>query len=83
MTERLRCRLRRFWEIRSILGFRCPWTWMTLFPPFRGWDVGCLYCAYCEEAMKAGRCERQKEFRYDGKCGVLEKVAIVEEPSHD
>ena len=66
-------RLVRFFEIWGIFG---PWdrlTWKTLFPPFRGWDVGCGYCALEEDALKARRCDRSREFRHAGKCGVTEK----------
>lgn len=76
-------RLVRFFEIWRIFG---PWdrlTWMTLFPPFRGWDVGCGYCALCDDALSAHRCDRAREFRYAGKCGVTEKPNAEPEPRRD
>ncbi len=62
----------RFVEIWRIFG---PWdklTWMTLFPPYHGWDVGCGYCAMEGDAMKARRCDRAQKFGYQ-KCGTTER----------
>ena len=65
-------RLVRFREIWSIFGLRDADTWRTLFPPYRGWDVGCYYCACYEDAIKAKRCEHGKLFGWS-KCGTTEK----------
>lgn len=66
-------RLTRFVEILGIFGLWDKHTWKTLFPPFRGWDVGCGYCALVGDALKSGRCDRARELRDGGKCGVTEK----------
>jgi hypothetical protein len=71
-------RLVRFFEIWDIFGPWCKYTWMTLFPPYRGWDVGCGYCALEEDAMKARRCDRAKEFGYE-KCGTTKKPNVTEQ----
>ena len=65
-------RLVRFREIWEIFGPWCKYTWMTLFPPYRGWDVGCGYCALADDAMRDRRCDRAKQFGYK-KCGTTEK----------
>jgi len=64
-------RLVRFFEVWSIFG---PWnklTWMTLFPPFRGWDIGCGYCRLERLALRKRHCERAKRTWYYAQCGVL------------
>ena len=69
-------RLRRFAWVWSVFG---PWhryTWRTLFPRFRGWDVGCGYCALEAEALRSGRCNRAAMFRYKGKCGTVQRFDV-------
>ncbi len=61
-------RLRGFVEFWGILGPWDKYTWMILFPPFRGWCPGCTWCALESDAIKAGRCETGKRYGYNG-CG--------------
>jgi hypothetical protein len=64
-------RLYRAYEVYHCIG----WDWdivRTVFPPYRGFDIGCEYCAYHEDAMKAGRCELGKEYGWK-KCGRTSK----------
>ena len=65
-------RIVRFIEIWRIFGPWCKFTWWTLFPPYRGWDVGCTYCELYDDAMKARHCNKAKVHGYE-KCGTTEK----------
>ena len=66
-------RITRFIEIWGIFGPFSRDTWGILFPPYRGWDIGCGYCAMEPDAMKARKCARAKAFKYAGACGVTHK----------
>ena len=62
-------RIPRAYEIGKVFSWRDPWTRATLFPPYRGWDVGCGYCKHHRKALRNRRCERAEDFEYSGKCG--------------
>lgn len=63
-------RLVRFAEIWRLFGPASPDTWRTLFPPFKGWDVGCGYCRNEKQALGKRYCRRGELKNYRG-CGVL------------
>ena len=69
----------RLLEIQALFGVFSKWPWMTLFPPFKGWDVGCGYCALEQDSIKAHRCDRSVEFGHEGFCGVHEKPTAGKE----
>jgi len=46
----------RFFEVAAILGFLDKDTWRTLFPPFKGWDIGCYYCDLHDRSVERGVC---------------------------
>lgn len=66
-------KLSRFFEIWDMFGPFHFLTWKTLFPPFKGWDIGCGYCALEDDAIKAKHCKRAEAFGYHGQCGTTEK----------
>lgn len=67
-------RIKRFIEIWKAFGLFDKDTWKTLFPPFKGWDVGCGYCAMYGDALKRGKCERYLIMGENARCGTTEEV---------
>ena len=60
ILNHLQSRLHRVREVFQIFGLH-RLTWLTVWPPFRGWDVGCGYCDNEQEALKTGHCECEGE----------------------
>lgn len=63
-------RLRRAIELSRFFGLFSREVWRTLFPPFRGWSIGCVPCKNCHAARMAKRCPRGERLEFKG-CGVL------------
>lgn len=64
-------RIKRAIEVARMFGWRDAWVWRTLFPPYRGWDIGCGYCVHEADALAAGRCVRSEALKHRGGCGQL------------
>ena len=62
----------RFFEVAGILGFLDKDTWRTLFPPFKGWDIGCYYCDLHDRSVERGACG-YGERRGWKKCGRVKE----------
>ena len=62
----------RFFEVAAILGFLDEDTWRTLFPPFKGWDIGCYYCDLHDRAVERKACG-YGERRGWKKCGRVKE----------
>ena len=65
-------RIKRYIEIAKYFGWFNSISLRHLFPYYRGWDIGCGYCACEQDAMKSGRCERGIEYGWQ-KCGTTER----------
>ena len=61
----------RFWRMVKLFGWSYRVTWQTLFPPFKGWEIGCDYCGCQAESIRRGECKRGKAFGWVG-CGVTD-----------
>jgi hypothetical protein len=70
-ATRAKARIVRIREIADTFGWTHTITLRTIFPPFRGWDVGCIYCAHEAGSIKAGKCARGKQHGYS-KCGEID-----------
>ena len=58
-----------FWRMVKLFGWSYKATWRTLFPPFKGWDIGCGYCYLEAESIKRRVCPRGYCHKYK-QCGV-------------
>lgn len=63
-------RIKRTIEIGKTFGWLDRLTWKTLFPPFRGWDVGCGYCRMEAGALEHGACSRYEQMGTGSYCGI-------------